>query len=231
MILGLVAGLAAIERKGFLQAMLSRPIVLAPLTGWAVGDLGAGLLLAPVLELLWLGAVNLGAAVPAHESLGPTAIVGSTAFAAQALETRAIPELAAFALIVAVPAALLGRLGERAAEAWNERIASRAEAELSVHHLRRAAQCNLYGLGISFGLSAILAPLTAAFAAWLIPTVLRLQPGLAFPLRVAFFALGAFACAAGAKALRARAAPLAFFGAAAATVTVGLFALLTGRAM
>jgi PTS system mannose-specific IIC component len=231
MILGLVAGLAAIERKGFLQAMLSRPIVLAPLTGWALGDLAAGVLLAPVLELLWLGAVNLGAAVPAHEALGTAAIVGSAAMAARALGTPVTPEIAAFAMLVAVPSALLGRLGERGAEAWNARIVSRAEAELSVHHLRRAALCNLYGLGISFGLSAVLAPLTAALAAWAVPAALRHQPGLAFPLRVAFFAMGAFACAAGAKALRARAAPLSFFGAAAATAVVGLVVLLTGRAM
>jgi PTS system mannose-specific IIC component len=231
LILGLVAGLAAIERKGFLQAMLSRPIVLAPVTGWALGDTAGGVLLAPVLELLWLGAVNLGAAVPAHEALGTAAVVGSAVLTAAKLGRPVTPEIAAAALLVAVPAALLGRFGERAAEAWNARIATRAEAELSVHHLRRAALCNLYGLGISFALSAILAPLTAALAAWLIPAVLGHAPGLEFPLTVAFYALGAFAAAAGAKALRARAAPLSFFGAAAATAVVGLFALLVGRAM
>lgn len=232
MILGLVAGLAAIERKGFLQAMLSRPIVLAPVTGWALGDTAGGLLLAPILELFWLGAINLGASVPVHEALGTTAIVGSAVFAAEELgHPEVTPEIAAFAVLLAVPAALLGRLGERGAEAWNARIVSRAEAQLSVHHLHRVALCNLYGLGISFGLSAVLAPLTAAVAAWVVPAVLRLQPSLGFPLRVGFFALGAFACAAGARSLRARAAQLSFFGAAAATAVVGLFVLLTGRAM
>ncbi len=43
LVLGLVAGLAAVERKGFLQAMLSRPIVLAPLIGWALGEPAVGL--------------------------------------------------------------------------------------------------------------------------------------------------------------------------------------------
>jgi mannose/fructose/N-acetylgalactosamine-specific phosphotransferase system component IIC len=66
LVLGLVAGLAAVERKGFLQAMLSRPIALAPLTGWALGDTAGGLLVAAPLELFWLGAVNLGAALPVH---------------------------------------------------------------------------------------------------------------------------------------------------------------------
>src|SRR5438552_2111358 len=49
----LVGGLSAIERKGALQLMLSRPIVLAPILGWALGDArGAlGVLVSPVLAL------------------------------------------------------------------------------------------------------------------------------------------------------------------------------------
>ena len=43
--------LAAVERKGFLQAMLSRPIALAPITGLALGDPMGGLLLAAPLDL------------------------------------------------------------------------------------------------------------------------------------------------------------------------------------
>ncbi|HSB20772.1 MAG TPA: PTS sugar transporter subunit IIC, partial [Anaeromyxobacteraceae bacterium] len=74
--LSAIAGLAAVERKGFLQAMLSRPIVLGPLAGLACGDAAAGLLAGAPLELLWLGAVNLGAAVPLHESLGAAAVTG-----------------------------------------------------------------------------------------------------------------------------------------------------------
>src|SRR5437764_911159 len=42
----LVGGLSAIERKGALQLMLSRPIVLAPILGWALGDARGGLVLA-----------------------------------------------------------------------------------------------------------------------------------------------------------------------------------------
>lgn len=232
LILGLVAGLAAIERKGFLQAMLSRPIVLGPLTGWALGDTEAGLLLGPVLELLWLGAVNLGAAVPAHEALGTAAVVGSAVLSSQEMGGEVTPQIATLAVLLAVPAALLGRAGERAAEGWNGRIATMADRELAGHHLRAVPLCNLYGLGVSFLLSAVLAPLTAAVAAHVIPAVLARGEGqLAFPLRVGFFALGAVACAAGAKSLRARAAPLSFFGAAAATAVLGLFGLLAGRAL
>jgi hypothetical protein len=65
----LFGGLAAIERKGALQLMLSRPLVLAPLLGWALGDARSGLMLGVPLELLFLGGVNLGGSIPENETL------------------------------------------------------------------------------------------------------------------------------------------------------------------
>src|SRR5436309_1700387 len=65
----LAGGLAAVERKGALQLMLSRPLVLAPVMGWMLGDAHGGLVLGVPLELLFLGGVNLGGSLPDNESL------------------------------------------------------------------------------------------------------------------------------------------------------------------
>ena len=100
LVLALVAGLAAVERKGFLQAMLSRPIALAPLVGWTLGDLEGGLLVAVPLELLWLGAVNLGAALPVHEALGTAAITGGAVLAGRALGEGTSPEGVVLAVLL-----------------------------------------------------------------------------------------------------------------------------------
>ncbi|BDG03686.1 PTS sugar transporter subunit IIC [Anaeromyxobacter oryzae] len=222
LVLGLVAGLAAVERKGFLQAMLSRPIALAPVAGWALGDAAGGLLLAPPLELFWLGAVNLGAALPVHEALGTAAITGGAVLAGRALGAGVTPEIGILAVLVAAPVALLGRKADRLVEGWNERIALHAEAALAGHHLREAVRCNLYGLAAPFAIAAVLAPLAAAVAAVVIPPLLRAAPDAAGPLQVGFFAFAAFACASGAKALRARAAPRWFFAAGAVVAAAGL---------
>lgn len=224
LVLGLVAGLAAIERKGFLQAMLSRPIALAPIAGWALGDVGGGLLVAPPLELFWLGAVNLGAALPVHEALGTAAIVGGSVLAGRALGSGVTPEVAVLAVLLGAPFALLGRKADRIVEGWNERIALHAEAALAGHQLREAVRCNLYGLAAPFTIAAVLAPLAAGLAAWVVPAVLRAAPAAGGPLRAGFFAFAAFACASGAKALRARAAPRWFFAALALAVGAGLVA-------
>jgi mannose/fructose/N-acetylgalactosamine-specific phosphotransferase system component IIC len=221
LVLGLIAGLAAVERKGFLQAMLSRPIALAPIAGWALGDTAGGLLLAPPLELFWLGAVNLGAALPAHEALGTAAIVGGAVLAGRALGTGATPEVAVLAVLVAAPLAIVGRKADRLVERWNERIALHAEAAVAHGHPREAVRANLYGLAAPFCIAAVLAPAGAALAAALIPVVVRDFPAAAGPLRVGFFAFAALACASGAKALRAKAAPRFFFAALAAVVLAG----------
>jgi PTS system mannose-specific IIC component len=227
LVLALVAGLAAVERKGFLQAMLSRPITLAPLAGWALGDLQGGLLVAAPLELFWLGAVNLGAALPVHEALGTAAITGGAVLAGRAVGTGTTPEIAVLAVLVCAPLALVGRKADRLVEAWNERLAVRAEAELAHHHAGAAVRGNLYGLFLPFGIAALLAPAGAAAAEAAIPALLRAVPGAAGPLRIGFFAFAALACASGAKALRARSARKLFFaglaGALVAAAALGRF--------
>jgi len=224
LVLALVAGLAAVERKGFLQAMLSRPIALAPLTGWALGDLEGGLLVAAPLELLWLGAVNLGAALPVHEALGTAAIVGGAVLAGSALGVGTSPEIAILAVLICAPVALLGRKADRLVEIWNERLAARAEVDLACHRPRAAARANVYGLLLPFSIAAVLAPAGAAAAELAIPAFLRAVPQAREPLRIGFYAFAALACASGAKALRARAAPALFF-AAFAVALVAAFAL------
>ncbi len=211
LVLALVAGLAAVERKGFLQAMLSRPIALAPLVGWALGDLEGGLLVAAPLELLWLGAVNLGAALPVHEALGTVAITGGAVLAGRALGEGTSPEGAILAVLLCAPLALLGRRADRLVEAWNERLAARAEAELARHHVQAAVRTNLYGLVLPFSIAAVLAPAGAAAAGFAVPALLDAVPGARGPLRIGFFAFAALAGASGAKALRAKTAPALFF--------------------
>jgi mannose/fructose/N-acetylgalactosamine-specific phosphotransferase system component IIC len=220
-LLGLIAGLAAVERKGFLQAMLARPIALAPIAGLALGDAAGGLAVAAPLELFWLGAVNLGAAMPVHEALGTAAIAGGAVLAGQALGTGVTPAVALLAVLLAAPLALIGRKAERLVEIENERLASRAEEELRCHHAHAAARMNLHGLALPFALGALLAPAGAALTGAIAPALLRAAPHAEPALRVAWWAFTGLACASGAKALRAKRAGWAFAAAAVAVILAG----------
>jgi PTS system mannose-specific IIC component len=216
-----IAGLAAVERKGFLQAMLSRPVVLAPLVGLALGDLPGGLLLGPPLELLWLGAVNLGASLPPNEALGTAAIAGGAVLAGRSLGTGVSPAVAVLAVAAAGALAAVGRATDRAVEEWNVRLAARAEALLDRGSPAAAVRENLVGLLPPFAISALLAPAAAAVVAWAIPAVLRAWPDAAPPAAWGWAALLGLAAAAGARSFRSARGLRLFVASAGATVAAG----------
>jgi len=228
LVLGLVAGLAAVERKGFLQAMLSRPIALAPIAGLALGDAAGGLFVAPPLELLWLGAVNMGAALPLHETLATAAIAGGAVLGGRALGTGVTGAVAVLAVLLCAPLALLGRSAERLGERRNEALAVRAENALSCHDARAAAAMNLRGMLLPFGINALLAAVGAAATGVVIPFLLRDAPSSERALGLAWWAFCGVAAAAGARSLRCRRAGLVFAAAAGAVALVGLVAWRAG---
>jgi mannose/fructose/N-acetylgalactosamine-specific phosphotransferase system component IIC len=221
LVVAVVAGLAAVERKGFLQAMLSRPVALAPIIGLALGDLPGGLLLGPPLELLWLGAVNMGASLPPNEALGTAAIAAGAVLAGRSLGTGVTPAVAVLAVALAGALAAIGRTTDRAIEEWNVRLATRAELLLERGSPAAAVRENLYGMALPFAVSALLAPPVAAVVAMVIPAVLRGYPALAVPLGWAWAALAGLAAAAGARAFRSARGIGLFAGAAVVTVAAG----------
>lgn len=102
-LLSVLAGFAYFSRRFLGDLFLERPIVLGPLTGLIMGDLYTGLVVGGTLELVFMGAADIGGSVPPNYTIG--SILG-TAFAivsGQGIET---------ALVIAVPAALLGSFFE-----------------------------------------------------------------------------------------------------------------------
>lgn len=223
---GILAGLAAVERKGFLQAMISRPIAIAPLAGWALGDVQGGILVGVPLELFWLGAVNLGAALPVHETLGAVAAAAGAVLAGKALGTGVTPAVAVLAVLAGAPFALVGRRADVLCERLNEQLAVHAEAALAAGNPAAAVRSNLYGLGLPFLLAAALAPLGAALTGALVPALLVRVPSASGALQGAWIGFVALAAAAAARSVRARRAAPLFFAAFAVTALVGA---LVGR--
>lgn len=221
LVVAVVAGLAAVERKGFLQAALSRPVVLAPVVGLALGDLPGGLVLGPALELLWLGAVNMGASLPPNEALGTSAIAAGAVLAGRSLGGGVTPGVAVLAVASGGALATLGRVTDRAIEVWNVRLARRAEVLLDRGSPAAAVRENLVGLIPPFAISAVLAPIVAAAVAWLVPLVLRAWPAAAAPVGWGWAALLGLAAAAGARSFRSARGLQLFLASAALTLALG----------
>src|SRR5580765_1584414 len=148
-IAALIGGLSAVERKGALQLMLSRPLVLAPVLGWALGDAHGGLVLGIPLELLFLGGVNLGGSLPDNESLLAGAMTAMVVPAGIAAGTGVDGPLAAMGLALLLPLALFGRRLERASERRNAQLMEEALARAAGGD-PAAARVNLKGLVLPF---------------------------------------------------------------------------------
>ena len=117
-ILAFFAGFAYFSRRFFGDWFLERAIILGPLTGLIMGDLKTGLLVGGTLELIFMGASDIGGSVPPNLPVG--SILG-TAFAIS--QGLALQE----ALVIAVPAALLGSFFELLAKTISTIFVSGAE--------------------------------------------------------------------------------------------------------
>src|SRR5471030_771913 len=81
--------------------LLSRPLVLVPLVGLVLGDLTQGVIIGATLELIFMGNIKVGAAIP------PDVVTGGVLGTAFAIMSGKGP---AIALAIAVPVSILAEM-------------------------------------------------------------------------------------------------------------------------
>ena len=81
--------------------LLSRPLVLGPLVGWVLGDLHQGIVIGASLELIFMGNIKVGAAIP------PDVVTGGVLGTAFAILSG---KGAAIALALAIPISILAEM-------------------------------------------------------------------------------------------------------------------------
>jgi fructoselysine and glucoselysine-specific PTS system IID component len=81
--------------------LLSRPLVLGPLVGLVLGDVTQGVMIGATLELIFMGNIKVGAAIP------PDVITGGVLGTAFAIISGKGP---AIALAIAVPVSILAEM-------------------------------------------------------------------------------------------------------------------------
>jgi mannose/fructose/N-acetylgalactosamine-specific phosphotransferase system component IIC len=158
--LALLGGLLGLDVVSFPQAMISRPLVAATLSGALLGYPAGGLLCGAVLELIALETLPFGAS--RYPEWGSAAVVGGALFTDQ-------PTLSAGSMTIAVLGALLTawvggwtmvqlrQQNARWARAWREAIAAGARGSV--------IKLQLYGLTADLVRGALLTVLAyAAFS-------------------------------------------------------------------
>jgi len=220
-IAALIGGLSAVERKGALQLMLARPLVLAPVLGWALGDAQGGLTLGIPLELLFLGGVNLGGSLPDNESLLAGTMTAMVVPAGMAAGTGVDAPLAAIGLALLFPLALFGRRLERASERRNAQLMEEALARAAQGD-PAAARVNLKGLLLPFGAAAGICALGVLASPLLALARVRCGGPALSSLETAWYAVWAVAAACAVRAIRDPRAPALAAICAATVVAITL---------
>lgn len=188
-----VAILSGLDRTAFLQLMISRPIVVAPLTGWLLGDPMAGLQIGAMVELLWLGRLPVGAAIPPDDT---QVAIGSTVLAITMGSRLGLSDPAFIILctLIAMPLGKVGQFFERMARNWNGRLLQKAQNALGKGQFRAAEQAHLWGIGhFAFASLATFATIVAVGSLLLFelgPILLRPTTDAAPWLRVTFPVMG-----------------------------------------
>lgn len=74
---GAIAGVTAFDNVHAFQWMLSRPVIIGPIIGYAMGDVSSGMLCGAWIELIWLGVLPIGNYTPPDAHI--TAVTSATA--------------------------------------------------------------------------------------------------------------------------------------------------------
>lgn len=146
LVAGVWGGLLSLERRAFLQAMFSRPLVAATGAGLLLDNLHAGLAAGVFFELFYLGTASLGGAHPDHETLPSVASVALVAGLADGIHLASTPALWSLGILAAAPLGPLGRWLENALDRRAARYLFSAITSADTGNYRRLARQNLWGM-------------------------------------------------------------------------------------
>ena len=106
-LLSFCGGLLCLDRV-FIQAMISRPIVIAPITGLILNNPYAGLIIGAMIEMFWIDRIPIGIYIPPNDSLVAVLATSVAILAGQKLGNVS-PEIIAFSILLFIPFGILAK--------------------------------------------------------------------------------------------------------------------------
>lgn len=208
----LAGGLLSLDRTAALQTMVSRPIVAAPVIGYILGNLPAGLLVGALLELIFIGDVPVGRYIPVHETdlsvtvaamtitiidaMGLNAGEGSGWLPAAGGAASALP----LSLVIMLPASRVFQMADTYTRKANIRFFNSALGAVEKGAPASLAMENLKGLALFFTTNVLALFLVSAPALFLSRLIFS-RVGLHWRLLPAFAWCAALGMAAALNAL------------------------------
>jgi len=144
----LVGGLLCLDRV-FIQAMISRPIIVAPVVGLLLGNPYAGLIIGAILELFWIDRIPIGIYIPPNDSITAALAASMAILTGQALGvvTR---ELMALSILLAIPCGIVAKKVDVKIVESNDHLSDQALLEAKDLNIRGIERKTYLGLAKVF---------------------------------------------------------------------------------
>jgi len=170
-------GLLCLDRV-FIQSMISRPIVIAPIIGLLLNNPYAGLIIGAMIEMFWIDRIPIGIYVPPNDSL-VAVLATSTAILAGQNMGRVSSELIAFSILLFIPFGILAQQIENMIIKSNDILSDQAFVDARKSDIRAIERKTYLGLikVLSFYIIYLLV-LQAIF----VPAVIWVYPQLTSPI-------------------------------------------------
>lgn len=184
-----LAGAALCLDRIFIQIMVSRPIVIAPVAGFMLGNPYAGLIIGAILELFWIDRIPVGIYIPPNDSIAAVLAVSLAVLTGQAAGA-VLPDLMALSVLVAIPFGFAVKLIDVRIVQANNRLSDQALEDAKAHNFRAIERKVYWGLArvFVFYVAALLTAQAIGVPAlmWLYP---RLPAELHTMLKMTFYFL------------------------------------------
>jgi PTS system mannose-specific IIC component len=173
-LLSFCGGLLCLDRI-FIQAMISRPIIIAPIIGLILNNPYAGLIIGAMIEMFWIDRIPIGIYIPPNDSLVAVLATSTAILAGQALGGVS-PELIALLILLFIPFGILAKQIDILIIKSNDVLSDKALEDAKKSDIRAIEKKTYLGLikVLSFYIIYLLV-LQAIF----VPTVIWVYPKLA----------------------------------------------------
>jgi mannose PTS system EIIC component len=143
-ILSFCGGLFCLDRI-FIQAMISRPVVIAPFVGLLLNNLYAGLVIGALIELFWIDRIPVGTYIPPNDSIVAVLATSVAILGAQSPggTTR---ELIALSIMITIPFGIIAQKIDISIVKSNDILSDRALEDAKTANVEAIEQKNYYGL-------------------------------------------------------------------------------------
>lgn len=143
-LISLCGSLLCLDRV-FIQAMISRPVVIAPLIGLFLNNAYAGLIIGALIELIWIDRLPIGTYIPPNDSIAAVTATSTAAIAGSQLGGTS-PELIAFSVLLAIPCGVLAKQMDVMIIKSNDSLSEKALEDGKENNVKAIERKNYLGL-------------------------------------------------------------------------------------